>query len=51
MPDVSGPPTPGRRYPPFYERAVPIALALIAAIVVILLLAAAGVALGLIPVA
>ncbi len=38
-----------RHYPPFYEKAVPIALAIIALIVVALLLVILGVALGLFP--
>ncbi len=36
-----------RHYPPLYEKAVPIALAIIAVVVVILLLVILGVALGL----
>ena len=40
--------TPARRhYPPFYEKVVPIALGIIALIVVVLLLIILGVALGL----
>ncbi len=38
-----------RRYPPFYEKVVPIALGIIALIVVVLLLIILGVALGLFP--
>jgi len=40
---------PGRRYPSFYEKAVPIALVIIVAAIVILLLIIVGVALGLVP--
>jgi hypothetical protein len=40
---------PKRRYPPFYERAVPIALGIIVLIIVLLLLIIVGVALGLVP--
>ncbi len=38
-----------RHYPPFYEKVVPIILAIIALIVVALLLVILGVALGLFP--
>jgi hypothetical protein len=38
-----------RHYPPLYEKAVPIALGIIALIVVVLLLVILGVALGLFP--
>ncbi len=38
-----------RHYPPFYEKAVPIVLAIIALIVVALLVIILGVALGLFP--
>ena len=38
-----------RRYPPLYEKAVPIALGVIALIVIALLLIILGVALGLFP--
>jgi hypothetical protein len=42
--------TPARRhYPPFYEKVVPIVLAIIALTVVVLLLVILGVALGLFP--
>ena len=42
--------TPARRhYPPFYEKVVPIVLALIALVVIALLLIILGVALGLFP--
>jgi hypothetical protein len=40
---------PKRQYPPFFEKAVPIALAIIVAAIVILLLIIVGVALGLFP--
>jgi hypothetical protein len=42
---------PKRRYPPFYERAVPIALVVIAITIVILLVIIFGVALDLFPAA
>jgi hypothetical protein len=42
-------PSPKRQYPPFYEKVVPIALGIIAAIVIVLLLVILGVALGLLP--
>jgi hypothetical protein len=43
-------PTPARRrYPPLYEKAVPIALGIIVLIVVALLVIILGVALGLFP--
>ena len=38
-----------RQYPPFYEKVVPIVLALIALVVIALLLVILGVALGLFP--
>jgi hypothetical protein len=38
-----------RRYPPFYEKVIPIALGIIALIVIALLLVILGVALGLFP--
>ena len=38
-----------RQYPPFYEKAVPIALGIIAIIIIVLLLIIIGVALGLFP--
>ena len=38
-----------RQYPPFYEKVVPIALAIIVAAIIILLLIIVGVALGLFP--
>ena len=42
--------TPAKRhYPPFYEKVVPIVLAIIALTVVVLLLVILGVALGLFP--
>ena len=40
---------PKRQYPPFYEKAVPIALGIIAMAIVVLLLIIIGVALGLFP--
>ena len=40
---------PKRRYPPIYEKIVPIALGLIALAIVVLLLIIVGVALGLFP--
>jgi hypothetical protein len=40
---------PKRQYPPFYEKAVPIALGIIAVVIVVLLLVIIGVALGLFP--
>jgi hypothetical protein len=40
---------PKRRYPPFYERFVPVALGVIVAVIVILLLIILSVALGLFP--
>ena len=42
-------PAPKRQYPPFWERAVPIAVGLIVVVVVILLLIILAVALGLFP--
>ena len=45
--DNRGPPL--REYPAFYEKAVPIALGIIALAIVILLLVIFGVALGLLP--
>lgn len=48
MPGNGPPPTP-RRYPRFYEKAVPIALAAIGLAILILLLAILAVALGLFP--
>jgi hypothetical protein len=40
---------PRRQYPPLYERVVPIALALIALAIIIVLITIFGVVLGLIP--
>jgi hypothetical protein len=40
---------PKRQYPPFYERAVPIALGIIAVVIVVLLVIIVVVALGLLP--
>ncbi len=48
MPDSGSHTPPRRRYPPFYERAVPIALAAIVALIVILLAVAIALALGLV---
>ena len=42
-------PSDERRYPPFWERVVPIALGVIAVVMVILLVIILAVALGLIP--
>ena len=50
MNDKHDAPRSKRQYPPFYERFVPIALGIIAVIIVILLLIILGVALGLFPV-
>ncbi len=42
--------TPSKRqYPPFYEKAIPIAVGVIVVIIVILLIIIVGVALGLFP--
>jgi hypothetical protein len=49
MPDQDKPTPPKRQYPVFYEKLVPIALAVIVVIVVVLLLIIFGVALGLFP--
>ncbi len=49
MHDQDEPSPAKRRYPPFYEKAVPLVLAIIALIVVALLLVILGVALGLFP--
>jgi hypothetical protein len=43
-------PSPKRRYPPFYERFVPIALGVIVLIILLLLLVILAVFLGLFPV-
>lgn len=40
---------PKRQYPPFFEKAVPIAIGIIAVVIVILLIIIVGVALGLFP--
>ncbi len=43
-------PTPeNRRYPPFYEKAIPIALVLIALVILVLLVAILAVILGVFP--
>ena len=42
-------PAPKRRYPAFYEKAVPIALAILVIAIVVLLFIVLGVALGLFP--
>ena len=47
--DNDTPTRPERRYPPLYEKIVPIALVIIVVIIVILLLIVVGVALGLSP--
>lgn len=49
MPDKDRDSPPKRRYPAFYEKAVPIALAFIVIVIVVLLLIVVGVALGLFP--
>ncbi|MFQ5575390.1 MAG: hypothetical protein ACE5G8_00200 [Anaerolineae bacterium] len=49
MADPKNQKPPKRRYPPFYEKAVPIALGLIVAAAVILLLLILAVFAGLIP--
>ncbi|MEJ2549128.1 MAG: hypothetical protein P8Z42_06845 [Anaerolineales bacterium] len=41
--------TPNRHYPPFWERFVPFAIAIIGVIIVVLLLISIAVALGLFP--
>lgn len=41
--------SPKRQYPPFYEKAVPIAIGIIVVVIVILLIIIIGVALGLLP--
>ena len=41
--------TPNRRYPPFWEKFIPIALGIITVIIVILLLIIIAIALGLFP--
>jgi hypothetical protein len=40
---------PKRQYPPFYEKAVPIALSIIIIVILVLLIIIVGVALGLFP--
>lgn len=42
-------PSPKRRYPSLYERAVPIALGIIVLFIIVLLVIIVGVALGLFP--
>lgn len=49
MPDKDPEPAPKREYPPFYEKAVPIAMAVIVVAIVILFLVVLGVLLGLFP--
>lgn len=49
MPDQENSTPPKRQYPAFYEKAVPIALAIVALIIVVLLIIIFGVALGLFP--
>lgn len=41
--------TPERHYPPFWEKAVPVAIAIIGVIIIVLLLISIAVALGLFP--
>jgi hypothetical protein len=49
MSDTGPKPKPRRQYPPFYERIVPIALALIALAIIVVLIIILGVVLGLFP--
>jgi hypothetical protein len=49
MYDKDNPTPPKRQYPPFYEKAVPIVLGIIAIAIIVLLLVIIGVALGLFP--
>ena len=49
MTDKPDRPPPKRRYPPLYEKLVPVALGIIVLIIVVLLLIIVGVALGLFP--
>jgi hypothetical protein len=49
MDDQENAGSPKRQYPPFYEKAVPIALAIIAVAVVILVVVALLVVLGIFP--
>ncbi len=49
MPKQENTPSAERRYPPFWERAVPIALGVIAFVVVVLLIIAIVIVLGLVP--
>ncbi len=51
MPKEEKSPSAERRYPPFWERAVPIALGVIALVVVVLLIIAIVIVLGLFPAA
>ena len=47
--DDDTPTRPERRYPPLYEKIVPIALGVIVAAIILLLIIIVGVALGLFP--
>jgi hypothetical protein len=49
VPDQPDQPSPRRRYPPLYEKVVPIALGIIVVVIVVLLLIIVSVALGLFP--
>jgi hypothetical protein len=49
MHDKDNQPPPKRQYPPFYEKAVPVALGIIAVVIIVLLFIIIGVALGLFP--
>jgi hypothetical protein len=49
MPDSKKPIPPPRRYPPFYEKAVPIALGIIALAIIVLIIIALSVLLGVFP--
>lgn len=49
MPEKDNHTPPKRQYPPFYEKLVPIALAIIAIAIVVILVIIVGVALGLFP--
>jgi len=46
---LENPTPPKRQYPPLYEKIVPIALGMIAIVLIVLLLIIVGVALGLFP--
>jgi hypothetical protein len=49
MKEPNNRPAPKRQYPPFWERAVPIAVGIIVVVIVVLLLIIFAVALGLFP--